>query len=336
MSTLQWARVSGDFFNVALFSYIAGMVLYFAYLAFRRTPIWAVALGVTILGATANTISIVARGLSAERIPWGNMYEFSTLMALLVVVAYLVFVEGAAKIRTLGGFVLMFAIFTMAIAVTVFDVAPGPLVPALNSYWRQIHVTAMITASSLLGLGCIVSILYLIKDASERRHAAAVSRVPPPIMGGSLGVDDASGGGATASVDDAASVIDATPPHFETGADEPQGITEGRKGILPSSATLDRVAYRIIAFGFPIWTFGVIAGAIWAQSAWGRYWGWDPKETWSFITWVIFAGYLHARATSGWKGRRAAVLACVGFVSLFITYYAVNLWIAGLHSYAKP
>jgi len=108
----------------------------------------------------------------------------------------------------------------------------------------------------------------------------------------------------------------------------------GRGGVLPAAATLDGVAYRIIAFGFPIWTFGVIAGAIWAQSAWGRYWGWDPKETWSFITWVIFAGYLHARATSGWKGRRAAVIACVGFVSLLVTYYAVNLWIAGLHSYA--
>jgi cytochrome c-type biogenesis protein CcsB len=317
LSTLQWARVSGDAFNVALFSYIAGMVLYFAFLAFRRMPIWAVALGVTLVGASANTLSIVARGLSAQRIPWGNMYEFSSLMALLIVVAYLVFVEGMAKIHTLGGFVLMFVILTMAIAVTVFDVAPGPLVPALNSYWRQIHVTAMITASSLLGLGCILSILYLIKDASERRHAVTASQTPPPIMGGALG-------------------IDAAPPHFETGADDPQGATGGRKGILPSSATLDRVAYRVIAFGFPIWTFGVIAGAIWAQSAWGRYWGWDPKETWSFITWVIFAGYLHARATSGWKGRRAAVLACVGFVSLFITYYAVNLWIAGLHSYAKP
>ena len=103
---------------------------------------------------------------------------------------------------------------------------------------------------------------------------------------------------------------------------------------MSSAATLDRLAYRFITFGFPIWTFGVIGGAIWAQEAWGRYWGWDPKETWSFITWVIFAGYLHARATSGWKGRRAAAIALVGFASLLVTYYAVNLWIAGLHSYA--
>jgi cytochrome c-type biogenesis protein CcsB len=106
-----------------------------------------------------------------------------------------------------------------------------------------------------------------------------------------------------------------------------------RGGILPSAAALDRVAYRVIAFAFPIWTFAVIAGAVWAQDAWGRYWGWDPKETWSFVTWTIFAGYLHARSTAGWKGRRAAVIAVVGFVSLLITYYAVNLWIVGLHSY---
>ena len=315
MTSLQWARLSSDAFNLALFAYIAGMVLYFAYLAFRRRPIWVVARTVTIAGAAANALSILARGMSAQRIPWGNMYEFSALLALLVVVGYLIFVEGAAKIRTLGGFPLMFSVFTMAIAVSFFDVAPGPLMPALNSYWRQIHVTAMITATSLLGLGCIVSILYLFKDHAERRQAGRVG-TPPPIMGGSIG-------------------LDAAPPHFESGADDPQGATVSRQGLLPPSATLDRVAYRIIAFGFPIWTFGVIAGAIWAQSAWGRYWGWDPKETWSFITWVIFAGYLHARATSGWKGRRAAVVACVGFVSLFVTYYAVNLWIAGLHSYAK-
>ena len=76
-----------------------------------------------------------------------------------------------------------------------------------------------------------------------------------------------------------------------------------------------------------------LAGAIWAQQAWGRYWGWDPKETWSFITWTIYAGYLHARATSGWGGRGAAAIAMVGFVSLLVTYYVVNLSIVGLHSY---
>jgi cytochrome c-type biogenesis protein CcsB len=102
---------------------------------------------------------------------------------------------------------------------------------------------------------------------------------------------------------------------------------------LPSARTLDRTTFGIIAFGFPVWTMAIITGAIWAEHAWGRYWGWDPKETWSFITWVLYAGYLHARTTAGWKGRRAAVLSLVAFSALTIDYYVVNLIVSGLHSY---
>jgi cytochrome c-type biogenesis protein CcsB len=105
--------------------------------------------------------------------------------------------------------------------------------------------------------------------------------------------------------------------------------------LLPPSRTLDLLAYRTAAFGFPIWTFAIIAGAIWAQSAWGRYWGWDPKETWSFIVWVVFAAYLHARATAGWRGRRAAWISLVGFAAMLFNFYVVNTWVVGLHSYAK-
>jgi cytochrome c-type biogenesis protein CcsB len=103
---------------------------------------------------------------------------------------------------------------------------------------------------------------------------------------------------------------------------------------LPSAAHLDRLAYRVHAFVFPLWTFAVIAGAIWAESAWGRYWGWDPKETWAFITWVVYAAYLHARATAGWKGRRAAAIALTGFGCFLFNYFVINLVVTGLHSYA--
>jgi cytochrome c-type biogenesis protein CcsB len=103
---------------------------------------------------------------------------------------------------------------------------------------------------------------------------------------------------------------------------------------LPQAARLDTMAYRILAFAFPLWTFAVIAGAIWAENAWGRYWGWDPKETWAFITWVVYAGYLHARATAGWKGRRAAYIALIGWLSYLINYFGVNLFVNSLHSYA--
>ncbi len=110
--------------------------------------------------------------------------------------------------------------------------------------------------------------------------------------------------------------------------------TKSIPGLRRSGVGVCALAFRTHAIAFPIWTFGVIAGAIWASKAWGRYWGWDPKETWAFITWTIYAGYLHARATAGWRGRKAAFVAGAGFISLWITYYVVNLWIVGLHSYA--
>ncbi|MFJ4484890.1 c-type cytochrome biogenesis protein CcsB [Streptomyces longwoodensis] len=103
---------------------------------------------------------------------------------------------------------------------------------------------------------------------------------------------------------------------------------------LPSAASLDKFSYRVNAAVFPLWTFTIIAGAIWAGDAWGRYWGWDPKETWSFITWVAYAGYLHARATAGWKGRKAAYLALIAFGCWLFNYYGVNIFVSGKHSYA--
>ncbi|TAK70448.1 MAG: c-type cytochrome biogenesis protein CcsB [Actinomycetota bacterium] len=114
----------------------------------------------------------------------------------------------------------------------------------------------------------------------------------------------------------------------------PDGVPTGPiSSHLPTAERLDAMAYRIIAFTFPLWTFAVIAGAIWAENAWGRYWGWDPKETWAFVTWVVFAAYLHARATAGWRGRRAAYIALAGFATFVINYFAVNIFASGLHSY---
>ncbi|TGG80891.1 c-type cytochrome biogenesis protein CcsB [Streptomyces albus] len=103
---------------------------------------------------------------------------------------------------------------------------------------------------------------------------------------------------------------------------------------LPSASSLDKFAYRINAAVFPFWTFTIVAGAIWAGEAWGRYWGWDPKEVWSFITWVAYAAYLHARATAGWKGRKAACLALLAFACYLFNYYGVNILFNGMHSYA--
>jgi cytochrome c-type biogenesis protein CcsB len=103
---------------------------------------------------------------------------------------------------------------------------------------------------------------------------------------------------------------------------------------LPARADLERVAHRVVVLAFPIWTFAVIAGALWADKAWGRYWGWDPKEIWAFITWVAYAAYLHARATAGWRGRAAVIIHLVAFASLLFNLVGVNMFLGGLHSYA--
>ena len=103
---------------------------------------------------------------------------------------------------------------------------------------------------------------------------------------------------------------------------------------LPDLETLDQLSYRLVAFVFPLWTFSVIAGAIWAESAWGRYWGWDPKETWAFITWVAYAAYLHARVTIGWRGRRAAWLCLFAGSTFLFNYVYVNVWGTGKHTYS--
>ncbi len=103
---------------------------------------------------------------------------------------------------------------------------------------------------------------------------------------------------------------------------------------VPDSARLETLTYRVVAFSFPLWTFVVVAGAIWAEAAWGRYWGWDPKETWAFITWVIYAAYLHARTTAGWGGSRAVWISLLGYAAFLFNYFGVNLMLNSIHSYA--
>lgn len=109
---------------------------------------------------------------------------------------------------------------------------------------------------------------------------------------------------------------------------------QGPMAQVPSAEKLQIFTSRIIAFAFPLWTFSVIAGAIWAENAWGRYWGWDPKETWALITWLVYAAYLHARSTAGWRGDKASWIAILGLVTFLINYFGVNIFVNSLHSYA--
>jgi cytochrome c-type biogenesis protein CcsB len=115
---------------------------------------------------------------------------------------------------------------------------------------------------------------------------------------------------------------------------EDRGTVSGYLALLPTARRIDLLTYRFHAFAFPLWTFTVAAGAVWAEYAWGRYWGWDPKETWALVTWVIYACYLHARSTAGWRGSKAAVVAIVGLASFWFNFVGINLLVSGLHSYA--
>lgn len=121
--------------------------------------------------------------------------------------------------------------------------------------------------------------------------------------------------------------------HLVQATAERRGVSGGYLSRLPAAARLDALAYRLTAFAFPVWTFAIIGGAIWAESSWGRFWGWDPKETWSLVTWLVYAAYLHARTTAGWRGTKASVVALVGYATLIFNFFGVNIFFSGLHSY---
>jgi cytochrome c-type biogenesis protein CcsB len=113
-----------------------------------------------------------------------------------------------------------------------------------------------------------------------------------------------------------------------------QGGDKNRFSRLPKAKLLDEIGYRSVIVGFPLLALGIALGAYWGNSAWGRYWGWDPKETSALVTWLIYAAYLHTRGLRGWTGTRAAVILVLGFIGVLFTYFVVNLWVSGLHSYA--
>lgn len=228
--------------------------------------------------------AVVTRGLWADRVPWGNMYEFSLVTALAVLGVFLG-VSTRRDVRWLGVFLIPTVLLTLGLAVTVLYTEAAQLVPALQSYWLVIHVSAAIICGGAFTFAGVVALLYLAADSTARNTRPG--RFLSPIS-----------------------------------------------TRLPDTQRLDQIVHRTIMFTFPLWTFAVVAGAIWAEAAWGRYWGWDPKETWSFITWVVYAAYLHARSTVGWRGRKAAWLAVIGMVVYWFNYFGVNLLFPGLHSYA--
>jgi cytochrome c-type biogenesis protein CcsB len=257
--------------------------------ATRRSPAgrWIrAALVLTAAGLALHVAGVLTRGLAVHRLPWGDMYEYVTALTA-VAVAFFLAVMIRYRAWGLGLFVIGAVVLGLGLAETVIYTPAGPLMPALQSYWLAVHVTAMTLATGIFFVAAVLGLVYLLAERGARRVTAGRTVASQPIM-----------------------------------------------GRLPSPEALDRLAYRTVVFGFLVWTFGVIAGAIWADQAWGRYWGWDPVETWAFITWVVYAAFLHARATAGWRGRRAAFIQLAAFGCLLVNVIGVQIFITGLHSYA--
>jgi len=309
------AALSNGLFVVMIFGYTIAMALYAAEYAFGHRGVVArvatrelvgaggppvvepevtppasrpavagrAAVAVTALAAAVHAATLVTRGMAAGRVPWGNMFEFVTAVCLVAAVAWLVLVARRPSVRPLGLFVTLLLVLLLGIAGMGLYTKAAPLVPALNSYWLKIHVTAAVIASGMFLVGAVTAAMTVVRGGYD-----AGKRSFPYSLG----------------------------------------------WRLPAADGLERLTFRLHAFAFPIWTFAIICGAIWAEAAWDRYWGWDPKETWSFIAWVIYAGYLHARATPSVRRSTATWIALAGWVAMMVNLFGVNLVISGLHSYA--
>jgi cytochrome c-type biogenesis protein CcsB len=265
-----------------------------------------IAMALTVLAFVVQLAATLMRGFAASRVPWANMYEFAMTGTLIIVAVFLV-VNIKWNLRFLGSFITGFATLFLGLASTRYYVEVVPLPPALQSYWLVIHVFVATLGTGFFALGFALSLSQLLQHKRETANAAALL--------------------ATASA----------APTTGTSAPAPKPARRSRLEFLkrlPDSIQLENYSYRLIIIGFIFWTFTLIAGAIWAEKAWGRYWGWDTKEVWTFIIWVLYAGYLHAMATRGWNGKRAAWLGLVAFLSVIFNFTIVNLFFKGLHVYS--
>ncbi len=237
----------------------------------------------TAIAVLAHFVALVGRGMAADpnRVPWGNMYEFTLAGSFFVALLYLAFLRRF-RLEWMGPLVVAFVLAVLMLAVIWLYEPVAPLTEALYSPWLVIHVVSAVIATGAFTLGGMTSLAYLLKERSTK--------------------------------------------------------DQGYLARLPDLVSLDRISYRLHAFGFPVWTFAVlITGPIWAHQAWSSYWNWDPKEVWAFITWVVYAAYLHARATAGWKGRNAAIVALIGLATLWFNFIGINYFsTSSQHSYAAP
>ncbi|MEC4686324.1 MAG: c-type cytochrome biogenesis protein CcsB [Nitrospirota bacterium] len=354
---------SSVLFGIATIGYMLSMVAYISYLVFRKRGIGVVATGITVASFVAQTAAFLMRwvegyemGLrSFWRPPVSNLYESLIFFVWCLILGYLV-IEFKYRNRSFGAFITPVAGLALAfIEMTGMSKEIQPLMPALQSNWLLAHVTMSFIAYAAFGLSFGTALMYLIEKTEERTEPAyifwTVSLGVLIVLLSAMGLDFIKYHVlATNSEVIKSYLFRATFKSASAAVSLTSWIGSvviialvWRYGYLLkrivaafsiTTDLLDELTYKTIAVGFPIFTLGgLIFGAIWADQAWGVYWSWDPKETWSLITWFVYAFYLHARLMRGWKGRKVAVVAVVGFVTVVFTYLGVNLLLSGLHSY---
>ena len=250
------------------------------------------------------------RWLQYGYFPLSNLYESLMFLAWGITFISLI-TENRSRVSIISSLSSPIALFVCGFASLSLPEnmqAPSPLVPALKSNWLMMHVTVMMLSYASLIIGSLLGIFFLALAWGKTDKVT--------LQGNSLGK------GFTST----------TLQMSTTEVDQDYAQIKDRLTLLES---VDNLSYRTISFGFPLLTIGIIAGAVWANEAWGSYWSWDPKETWALITWLVFASYLHARITKTWQGERPAIIASVGFVVVWICYLGVNFLGKGLHTYGQ-
>ncbi len=316
---MDLVALQGILDNLSFAVLFATMLVYWIGAAFPQIP-YASTLGTAGMAiANLSTATLLAaRWIEAGYFPLSNLYESLFFLVWGITTMHLI-AENMSKSKLVG---VVTAPVAMAItafaALTLPDTmqASAPLVPALKSNWLMMHVSVMMLSYATLMVGSLLAIAFLVVTRGQNIE----------LRGSSVGT----GSYREKSYqlhrsEDEISINSGGTAVLEKTILSPQRLT--------LADTLDNISYRVIGLGFPLLTIGIIAGGVWANEAWGSYWSWDPKETWAFVTWLVFAAYLHARITKGWQGRRPALLAAAGFVVVWVCYLGVNLLGKGLHSY---
>jgi cytochrome c-type biogenesis protein CcsB len=357
---------SSFFFGISTIAYFLAMVTYITYLGFKKKQIGLVATAITITGFVSQTIALVLRWKEfyaieksfLRAVPLTNLYESLIFFVWCLILAYLV-IEFKYKNRSFGAFITPVAGLALAfIDLSGMSKSIEPLVPALQSNWLLAHVMMSFISYSMFGISFSTGLMYLIVRTEKRNEPAYIFWTVMLsifiIVLAAMGLDfltfkvggqsqqqflksylfKATFRNSSGFVESASWVVSA---FFIFLVWRYGGIMKKViKGFNISAEILDEITYKLIAIGFPIFTLGgLIFGALWANQAWGKYWSWDPKETWSLITWFLYAFYLHSRLMRGWRGKKVAMVAVIGFVAVIFTYLGVNLLLSGLHSYGS-